>query len=159
MTWSRGTEEIQNLIDRGELEQVEPSDDVAERLLADAMQHLASARTIASSGDLTGAYQLAYDALRKPSTALLAAEDLRATSRGGHVAVQDAVNAQFGEAVSALRAFVRVRRNRNRFEYPGDSASEPTTDSHDRRAPFHSMDGKTTVDMPTSEPAHGSRLC
>jgi len=75
------------------------------------MQHLASARMIASSGDLTCAYQLADDARRKSSAALLSAQGLRATSRGGHVAVQDAVNAQFGEAVTAFRAFARVRRN------------------------------------------------
>jgi hypothetical protein len=38
---------------------------------------------------------------------------------------------QFGQTVGAFRAFGRLRRNRNRFEYPGDSASEPTTDDVD----------------------------
>lgn len=128
MTWSTGSERIGELLDHGELETVEPSSPIAERLLADSQQHLASARTIAGAGDLTGAYQLAYDALRKAASSLLAVQGLRATSRGGHVAVQDAVVAQFGGGISEFRSFSRVRRNRNRFEYPGDSASEPTED-------------------------------
>lgn len=128
MTWSTGSERIQQLLDAGELEDVEPSLDVARRLLTDAEQHIVSARTIAEAGDLTGAYQLAYDALRKTAASLLAAQGLRATSRGGHVAVQDAVIAQFGDEARVFRAFGRLRRSRNRFEYPGDTASEPTVE-------------------------------
>ena len=129
MTWSTGSDKIQQLLESGELEDVEPSLDVARRLLTDAEQHIASARTIAEAGDLTGAYQqLAYDALRKTAASLLAAQGLRATSRGGHVAVQDAVIAQFGDGARVFRAFGRLRRSRNRFEYPGDTASEPTVD-------------------------------
>jgi hypothetical protein len=44
-----------------------------------------------STGDLPGAYQLAYDALRKSAASLLEVQGLRATSRGGHIAIQDAV--------------------------------------------------------------------
>ena len=98
--------------------------------MADAAQHVTSARAIADA-DLTGAYQLAYDAVRKSAASLLAAQGLRATSRGGHIAVQDAVIAQFESVVPAFRAFGRVRRDRNRFEYPGDAASEPTSDDVD----------------------------
>jgi hypothetical protein len=63
-----------------------------------------------SSGDLSGAYQLAYDALRKSAASLLAVQGLRATSHGGHIAVQDAVLAQFGASVPAFRSFARIRR-------------------------------------------------
>ena len=90
--------------------------------------HVASAGAIAAAGDLSGAYSLAYDALRKSAASLLAVQGLRATSRGGHIAVQDTVIAQFGDTVRCFRAFSRLRRNRNRFEYPGDAASEPTAD-------------------------------
>jgi hypothetical protein len=69
--------------------------------------------------------------LRKSAASLLAVQGLRSTSRGGHIAVQDTVIAQFADTVSCFRAFSRLRRNRNRFEYPGDSASEPTTDDVD----------------------------
>lgn len=128
VTWATGAEKIRELIDQGELEEVEPSVDVAQRLLADAEQHVVSARTIADTGDLTGAYQLGYDALRKAGASLLAAQGLRATTRGGHIAVQDAVIAQFGNGINEFRSFSRIRRNRNRFEYPGDNASEATED-------------------------------
>ncbi len=128
MTWSPGADRIRELISAAELEQVEPSLDVALRLATDAERHVASAEAIASNGDLTGAYQLAYDALRKSAVALLAVQGLRATTRGGHIAVQDAVIGQFGATVGAFRAFSRLRRSRNRFEYPGDAASEPTED-------------------------------
>jgi len=131
VTWSTGSERIHELLEAGELEEVEPSPDVARRLLTDAEQHLASARTISGAGDLTGAYQLAYDALRKTAAGLLAAQGLRATSRGGHIAVQEAVIAQFGDGARVFRAFGRLRRNRNRFEYPGDAASEPTAEDVD----------------------------
>lgn len=128
VTWATGAEKVRELIDQGELEEVEPSVEIARRLLADAEQHVTSARTIADTGDLTGAYQLAYDALRKAGASLLAVQGLRATTRGGHIAVQHAVIAQFGNGISEFRSFSRIRRNRNRFEYPGDSASEPTED-------------------------------
>jgi len=131
MSWSPGADRIRELIDAGELERVQASTDIAHRLLNDADQHIASARAIAVSGDLSGAYQLAYDAMRKAAASLLAIQGLRATSRGGHVAVQDAVNAQFGDTVRAFRAFGRLRRNRNRFEYPGDTASVPQQDDVD----------------------------
>jgi uncharacterized protein (UPF0332 family) len=131
VTWSPGRERVRALVDAGELEQVESSIEVAHRLVRDAEQHVASARAILTSSDFTGAYQLAYDALRKSAVALLAVQGLRATSRGGHIAVQDTAIEQFGKTVGAFRAFGRLRRNRNRFEYPADSASEPTTDDVD----------------------------
>ena len=61
MTWSTGSDTIQQLLESSELEDVEPSLDVARRVLTDAEQHIASAQTIAEAGDLTGAYQLAHD--------------------------------------------------------------------------------------------------
>lgn len=131
MTWSPGAARIRELLEAGELERVEPSLVVARRLLDDADQHLASARTITGSGDLAGAYQLSYDALRKSAAALLSVQGIRATSRGGHIAVQDTVVAQFNSTVPVFSAFGRIRRNRNRFEYPGDVASEPTSDDID----------------------------
>jgi hypothetical protein len=95
VTWDRGREVIDRLLRDQELERVTPNQPVADRLLADASAHIASARLIASR-DPAGAYQLGYDAARKAAIALLAVQGLRTTSRGGHVAVQDAVRAQFG---------------------------------------------------------------
>jgi uncharacterized protein (UPF0332 family) len=128
MTWQAGQEFITKLIAGGELEPVTPDEAIARRLLEDASRHLSTAAAALTAEDLSGAYQLAYDALRKSAVALLAAQGLRATSRGGHIAVQDAVIAQFGTVVKVLRSFSRVRRGRNRFEYPEHDTSGPTVE-------------------------------
>ncbi len=79
MTWARGRDEVQRLIDDEEVEIVEASTDVAERLMHDAEAHV----RLAGRGlddDPAGALQLSYDAARKASAALLAAQGLRATT-------------------------------------------------------------------------------
>jgi len=131
MTWQAGRDKITDLISDGELERVEPSDYTAGRLLQDASRHLATAAAALSGEDLSGAYQLAYDALRKSAASLLAVQGLRATSRGGHIAVQDAVLAQFGASVPAFRSFARIRRARNTFEYPSATSPGPSADDVD----------------------------
>lgn len=119
MTWERGRADIERLITDGELERVTPSDEMASRLLADADAHIG----LASKGiedDPAGALQLSYDAARKASAALLAGQGLRATTRGGHIAVIDAVKAQFNDH-GGMEVFGRLhllRRRRNRTEYP-----------------------------------------
>jgi HEPN domain-containing protein len=128
VSWEAGSERIRELIDAGELSQVPPDSELARRMLADARRHLATAATAESTGDLSGAYQLAYDALRKSAAGLLEAQGLRSTSRGGHIAVQDAVIAQFGSSIRALRSFSRVRRARNSFEYPSTETPGPSED-------------------------------
>jgi hypothetical protein len=95
------------LLAAGELERVTADVAIARRLLEDAGRHLATAAAAARTADLSGAYQLAYDAFRKSAASLLAVQGLRATSRGGHVAVQEAVIAQFGSTVRVFRAFGR----------------------------------------------------
>ena len=125
MTWQPGHDRIEELLAAGELEQVTPADSVASLLLQDAGRHLATAAAAVETGDLAGAYQLAYDALRKSAASLLAVQGLRATSRGGHVAVQEAIIAQFGSTTHVFRAFGRIRRARNSFEYP--STTTPST--------------------------------
>lgn len=128
MSWGTGSDRIQELLNTGELGQIPPDGELARRMLADARRHLATAAAAESTGDLPGAYQLAYDALRKSAASLLEAQGLRATSRGGHIAVQDAVTAQFGSTVRALRSFSRIRRARNSFEYPSTETPGPSGD-------------------------------
>ena len=134
MSWARGRADVEQLITNGELERVRPSVEVATRLLADASAHV----SLASKGteeDPAGALQLCYDAARKAATALLAAQGLRATTRGGHIAVIDAVRAQFNDE-GAMAIFGRLhalRRRRNRSEYPDDE-SPGANDDDARRA-------------------------
>lgn len=119
MTWERGRAAIDKRLAAGELERVTPSADVAARLLADARAHV----TLAAKGvadDPAGALQLAYDASRKASAALLAIQGLRGTTRGGHVAVIDAVRAQFNDkgGIEVFGRLHQLRRRRNSTEYP-----------------------------------------
>jgi len=128
VSWQPGHDRIEELLAAGELEQVAPADSVASLLLEDAGRHLTTAAAALETRDLAGAYQLAYDALRKSAASLLAAQGLRATSRGGHVAVQEAVIAQFGSTARVFRAFGRIRRARNSFEYPSATTPGPALD-------------------------------
>ena len=130
MSWQRGHAEVQRLIADGELEQVAPSAEVASRLVADAGAHVRLASK-GTSDDPAGALQLSYDAARKAAAALLAIQGLRATTRGGHIAVIDAVRAQFNDR-GGMEAFGRLhamRRRRNRSEYPDEHS--PGVDEQD----------------------------
>lgn len=94
MRWEHGREVVERLLTDTELERVPPDLDSARRLLETARRHLGSAATIRESHP-EGAYAALYDAARKSCAALLEAQGLRATSRGGHVALGDVVMAQF----------------------------------------------------------------
>lgn len=130
MTWKPGESTIVRLLEAKELEHVEPSPEQAERLLDEAQRHVASAERIVDD-DPNGAYQLGYDALRKIGAALLAAQGLRATSTGGHVALQEAIRDQFGNVIPMFGQFARFRRARNQLEYPSGSSGDATTEDVD----------------------------
>ena len=131
MSWEPGRERVRELIDAGEVDRVTPDLTIARRMLEDAGRHLATASAAKVAGDLSGAYQLAYDALRKSAASLLEAQGLRATSRGGHLAVQEVVTAQFGTTVRVFRSFGRIRRARKSFEYPSSNSPGPADDDID----------------------------
>lgn len=129
MRWQQGRARLDGMLDRGEIERVPPGRQHAEHLLDQARRHLASAKGIATS-DPTGAYQLLYDAARKALGAVLENQGLRATSRGGHIAVLDAVSAQLDPPLGQiLRPFDRLRRRRNQAEYP--SGEQPAFQAED----------------------------
>jgi len=116
--WEQGRAAVDGMLSRGELERVPPGRDHADLLLTHAHQHLKSAEAVIDI-DPTGAYQLLYDAARKALGSVLENQGLRATSRGGHIAVIDAVTAQLDPPLGGvLRPFDRMRRRRNEAEYP-----------------------------------------
>ena len=63
MTWERGRTEVERLIREGGLERVEPSSDMAARLIAESEAHLRLSKK-GVDDDPAGALQLAYDAAR-----------------------------------------------------------------------------------------------
>jgi hypothetical protein len=135
MRWQQGRESLGDMLARGELERVPASRDHADLLLGQAHQHLSSAEAIADS-DASGAYQLLYDATRKAMAAVLENQGLRATSRGGHIAVRDALTAQLVPPLgSVLRPFDRIRRRRNQAEYPATDSPAFSPDEVARDLP------------------------
>lgn len=104
---------LQGLLDAGRLERVPASAALAARLVGEARSHLRAADKVLDL-DPAGSLHLAYDAARKAAGALLAAQGLRATTPGGHVAVQEAARA----CSPAFAAFTLLRRRRHDSEYP-----------------------------------------
>ena len=90
---------------------------------------LASAELLLDSNPKR-AYESLYDAARMALTAVLENEGLRPTSHGGHIAPYSAVIAQLDPPMGAiLRPFDRMRRTRNRSEYPSFTTPDVTPDN------------------------------
>jgi hypothetical protein len=97
--------------------------------LAQARKDLASAELLRDTNPKR-AYESLYDAARMGLTAVLENEGLRPTSRGGHLAPYAAVIAQLDPPMgAALRPFDRMRRTRNRSEYPSFTTPDVTPDN------------------------------
>lgn len=129
--WAEGAAEIEGMVDRGELEYVEPSRAHAELLMNQAEGHLNAARPLVQVHP-PSAFTLLYEGARKAMTALLAKQGLRPTRAGGHVAVQSAAEAQLGRNTRHMvRSFRTLRRRRNESEYP--AASDPPVTADEAR--------------------------
>jgi hypothetical protein len=129
MRWNQGRATVDKLIADGELQRVPPSREHADQLLAQAHKDLASAELLRGSNPKR-AYESLYDAARIALTAVLENQGLRSTSRGGHIAPYAAVSAQLDPPMgTALRPFDRMRRTRNRSEYPSFTTPEVTADN------------------------------
>src|SRR5487761_1095476 len=120
--WQRGEAEVEQLVRQRDLEHITGSAADGALLLAQAQRTAATAAGLVQA-DAHSAYILAYDAARFACIALLAQQGMRATTSGGHIAVERAVRVQFGDG---FRPFADLRRRRNELEYPrlpADTAS------------------------------------
>jgi hypothetical protein len=84
--WQPGEADVEQLIRRRELEQVTGAAADGAPLLAQAHRTAATAAGLVHA-DAHSAYVLAYDAARFACIVLLAQQGLRATTEGGHHAV------------------------------------------------------------------------
>lgn len=126
MSWEKGRDTVRSMISDGAIERVPASATQSQSLVAEAKRHLVSAELVADD-DPSGAYALAYDGARKAFVAILATQGLRPTSSGGHLAVYDAIDAQFGASLGGVvRPYNRMRVRRNQIEYPSGSAPSMT---------------------------------
>jgi hypothetical protein len=122
--WQIGEAEVEQLLRYRELEHVTGAAADGAPLLAQAGRTATTAASLVQA-DAYSAYVLAYDAARFACIALLAQQGLRATTSGGHYAVERVVRAQFGEG---FRSFADLRRRRNELEYPRLPADTATAD-------------------------------
>ncbi|MDR0593448.1 MAG: hypothetical protein LBG60_09410 [Bifidobacteriaceae bacterium] len=124
--WNQGRTTIDSLIAEGRLERVPASRQAAADQLGRARKRTTTALSVLSS-DPDAAYVLAYDAARRALVALLQVQGLRSTSRGGHLALYDAVRAQLDPPLGQkLRPFNRIRSRRNEIESGQAGAPEVT---------------------------------
>ncbi len=112
--WVRGEAEVEQLIAAGQLELVAGAQADGTPLVEQARKTAVTAVKLVDD-DAYSSYVLAYDAARFACVGLLAQQGLRATTSGGHYAVERAVRAQFGDG---FRPFGALRRRRNELEYP-----------------------------------------
>jgi HEPN domain len=129
MRWNQGRPAVDRLIADGELQRVPANREHADQLLGQAHKDLASAELLLEANPKR-AYESIYDAARMALTAVLENEGLRPTSRGGHIAPYAAVSAQLDPPMGAvLKPFDRMRRTRNRSEYPSFTTPDVTPDN------------------------------
>jgi hypothetical protein len=111
--WRKGEASIERLLAAGELQSVTGARADGQPRIAKARRVLVSAAGLRDS-DPESAYVLAYDAARFACAALLTHQGLRATSAGGHYAIDVAVREQFS---GPFEDFGGLRRQRNELEY------------------------------------------
>lgn len=123
--WGKGAAVIARMVQHRRLQQVVTDPASVSALLVSARRHVESAR-LTIDVDPEAAYVLAYDAARKSASALLTQQGLRPTTAGGHIAVVNAMRAQF-PGVAGLKSLDRLRRRRNQAEYPDPAGYDPIT--------------------------------
>jgi len=124
---------MQFLMERNRIEPIAVSDPESDcgALLNRAKKRLATANAALVGEDNEGAFANAYDVYRMGADCLLLRQGLRATGgEGSHMAVEDAVAAQFGDAVKeyAKPLFQRFRQGRHASQYFDPSLPEKTQD-------------------------------
>lgn len=129
VSWEPGRRTVEYLLQRNRLERLDPAGLVesADAVLERAAKRLLTATAGLEVGDVDGAFVAAYDAYRMAAESLLVRQGLRATGgEGSHVTVEDAIAAQFADAIDAFAkpTFERFRRSRHAAQYFDPSAPE-----------------------------------
>jgi hypothetical protein len=134
--WEQGRASIDALVAEGRLQRVHPNRELADLMVAQALVHLQSARTVAVV-DPVGSFQLTYDAARKALAAILVNQGLRPTGGGGgHAVLLTAVRAQLHPPLGTdLAPFDWMRRTRNDSEYPTADAPVASREDLDEAMP------------------------
>ncbi|HET9656249.1 MAG TPA: hypothetical protein VFP72_12910 [Kineosporiaceae bacterium] len=130
MSWEKGRDVIEDLLDRGHLERVLADEAEARHLMSKARAHLRTAVAVADD-DPEIAYDALYAAARKALTALLIQQGLRPTRAGGHEVTIEAAGAQLIPPLGdVLRPFRRLKRRRGQGDYAGSEDQIHPDDIH-----------------------------
>ena len=117
MSWAKGSDTVEQLLNVGHLERVLADPAEAQYLLSKAQVHLETADSLADD-DPEIAYAALYSAARKALTAVLRQQGLRPTTKGGHEVVIQAAEAQLIPPLEQiLRPFRQLKRTRGAGEY------------------------------------------
>lgn len=127
--WRPDAPATRSLLDRGQIEQLEPDPAHARNILDQAELHLGSARSLAGTKDVGGSFVMTYDAARKALAAMLAVQGLRAAGGGGHGVLGELMQAQLPRHRSAIAEFDWMREKRNITQYP--ERGKPIAKPHD----------------------------
>ena len=131
--------ELELLVADGVIREIEADEATAGVELATARKHVDSAAEVAES-DPNGAFQLAYDAVRKAVVAHMRARGFRIGSGpGAHIKTGRYLVTAFAEPSLAAHvgAFEDMRRLRNQSEYDALLLDEP--DAHDAIGHAHAI--------------------
>lgn len=121
---------IASLLAEGSLERVPVDQEVVTNLLRQASNHLRTAAAGAADDDPEGAFQLAYDACRKSSLALVMATGLRPKGQAAHVITFEAaavIASNFG-ARQIFTDAAQLRYVRHGAEYRAETVSAADVD-------------------------------
>jgi hypothetical protein len=114
VTWQPGRQEVIAALRAGQLQQVTGGQAAGDGWITQARGKYETAQLI-SDADPETAYVTGYDAARFALVGVLAQQGLRATQKGGHLAVEQTARAQFGPS---FVTFSTLRRRRAELEYP-----------------------------------------
>ncbi len=149
--WPAGRAQVLAFLDSGRLERIAADPGTAVTWLDRAERHLASVLAIPPN-DPDGAFVLLYDAARMSIVALLEAQGLRASRRGGHYVLEETIAAQFSAPPHgpALRPYGRLRRRRNAIEY--DAAAVTLDEVRTEHAKVVALHQAARALLPTLDP-------
>lgn len=123
--WQRGRSRIDEMLASGQLELITGASANGAPWLAKARRRLDTS-TVLAADDPESALVLAYEAAHAAGFGLLAQQGLRPTRNGGHIAVEQALRAQFGGPFDKY-GWLRSARNEDLYPaFPGDRIDAQT---------------------------------
>lgn len=122
-TWKKGADRVREQLATGQLQRVTGGQAQGKGWLIDANKKLSTAEAI-TDADPESSFILVAESAHCMGLGVLAHQGLRPTVRGGHLAIQHTLEAQFDPAFSAYD-WIRRRRHETKYPaFPGEQVSQ-----------------------------------